>query len=521
MPISQSDLLLKLIKSMTKAEKRNFKLYSKRLHNEGDARILQLFDILDKQRQYSEDEVLEKLSLQKNQYINLKRLLYEHLLTSLRLVHIRKDMEIEARELLDYASILYGKGLYIQALKILQRAKSFTEKNKLDYLLLEIIEFEKKIESRHITRSSTERMDELTAEASMINRRVTNIVALSNLKLKLQRLFINQGYIRDKQDQKQIEQLFQEYLPHGAHFNFSFFEKIYLFQSYFWYHYIQLQFERCHHFAQDWVNLFQENPPMIEKDVDMYMKGLHHLLTTSFYLKDYPTFTHTLDTLERFRKESYPSFNMNSKILSFLYVHQGRLNKSFIEGTFSEGIQQHVPRTLKRIQGYKNKLDPHKIMILYYKIAWMYFADGQPGKAIDYLNKIINDPARHLRDDIQIYARLLFLMAHYDLKNYDLLEYLIAGTQRMFEKVQEQGTYHSDVLQFMKKIASSNPDDSMSLFRQFLQRLKELEKNPFEKRAFVYLDMISWIESKLAGKSVKAIASDKFTSIETATHPFS
>ena len=520
MPISQSDLLFKLIKSLTKAEKRNFKLYSKRLHNEGDAKILHLFDILEKQRQYAEAEVLEKLSLQKNQYINLKRLLYEHLLTSLRLIHIRKDMEIEARELLDYANILYGKGLYIQALKILQRAKSFTEKNKLDYLLLEIIEFEKKIESRHITRSSTERMEELTAEASMINRRITNIVALSNLKLKLQRLFINSGYIRDQNDQKQVEQLFQEYLPHGAHFNFSFFEKIYLFQSYFWYHYIQLQFERCHHFAKNWVTLFQDNPLMIEKDVDIYMKGLHHLLTTAFYLKDYKIFTTTLGTLEHFRKDNYASFNMNTKILSFLYVHQGRLNKHFMEGTFAEGIQQHVPRTLKRIQGYKNKLDSHKIMILYYKIAWMYFADGKPGKAIDYLNKIINDPNRHLRDDIQIYARLLFLMAHYELKNYDLLEYLITGTQRMFEKVKEQGTYHSDVLQFMKKIATTDPHKSIPVFEKFLERLRELQKNPFEKRAFVYLDMISWIESQLAGKPISEISQEKFKNIENATHSF-
>ena len=39
MPISQGDMLFGLIQSLTKAEKRNFKLYIRRLQNEGEVKF--------------------------------------------------------------------------------------------------------------------------------------------------------------------------------------------------------------------------------------------------------------------------------------------------------------------------------------------------------------------------------------------------------------------------------------------------------------------------------------------------
>jgi tetratricopeptide (TPR) repeat protein len=69
-------------------------------------------------------------------------------------------------------------------------------------------------------------------------------------------------------------------------------------------------------------------------------------------------------------------------------------------------------------------MDRHRILVFYYKIASLYFGSGDFDKSIDYLNKIINWKV-DLRTDLQCYARLLHLIAHYELGNFDLLEYLI------------------------------------------------------------------------------------------------
>ena len=46
--------------------------------------------------------------------------------------------------------------------------------------------------------------------------------------------------------------------------------------------------------------------------------------------------------------------------------------------------------------------------------------------------------------------------------------------------------------------------------KTFLQQIKRFEKNRFETRAFAYLDIISWIESKVYEKSMGAVIEEKY-----------
>jgi hypothetical protein len=45
-----------------------------------------------------------------------------------------------------------------------------------------------------------------------------------------------------------------------------------------------------------------------------------------------------------------------------------------------------------------------------------------------------------------------------------------------------------------------------------LATLQPLEKNKLESRAFMYLDIISWLESKIQNKDVQTIIKEKFIS---------
>ena len=42
-----------------------------------------------------------------------------------------------------------------------------------------------------------------------------------------------------------------------------------------------------------------------------------------------------------------------------------------------------------------------------------------------------------------------------------------------------------------------------------LSELKKYEDDPYEKRAFLYLDIISWLESKISNKPVQVIIKEK------------
>jgi hypothetical protein len=79
------DNLFVLIKSLTKSEKRQFKLYVGRMESNEDSKFLKLFNQLDKMNIYKEDVIIEKKIVSKVQLSNLKAHLYKQILISLRL----------------------------------------------------------------------------------------------------------------------------------------------------------------------------------------------------------------------------------------------------------------------------------------------------------------------------------------------------------------------------------------------------------------------------------------------------
>ena len=91
MPKISTEPLFELIKSLTKSEKRNFKLYAKRISLNEEAKFVRLFDIIDQLDEYNEDRIIQKGNgIKSSQLSNLKAHLYKQILTSLRLNHINQ-----------------------------------------------------------------------------------------------------------------------------------------------------------------------------------------------------------------------------------------------------------------------------------------------------------------------------------------------------------------------------------------------------------------------------------------------
>jgi len=138
------DILFQLIKSLEKAEKRHFKLYITRSSGKEELKIVRLFDVLDKQDIYDEKSLLKKLpGTEKRQLYNLKTHLYKQILASLRLLKSADSIDLQLNEQFDYAHILYKKGLFLQSLKILDRAKETAKTHQKFYFLAQVIALKK------------------------------------------------------------------------------------------------------------------------------------------------------------------------------------------------------------------------------------------------------------------------------------------------------------------------------------------------------------------------------------------
>jgi len=505
MPISKTIDVFSLIKSLSKSEKRSFRLFAERIQGKDELLYMRLFDIMEKQKVLDDLDIFQRMgTISKGKYSNIKRHLYEQILTSLRLVEKAKKPNIKIREQIDFAFVLYGRGLYMQALKSLERAKSLAHKYQLDFPLLTIVETEKMIHSRHITRSKSHPIEDMIDASSATVKTIMNRVKLSNLRLMIQKSYVENGHVKSEQDELKVIHLFKEKIDEVDESALGQMEHVYLAQAKVWYYYTLLDYHSCLKYAKEWVALFDEDADLQVRDINLYFRGFNYVLLCAFYLSLEQDHFDYLQRLEKFRKENYLVFNKNSQILSFLYVHSGRLNHYFLKGNFDVGVNQ-LGRTIARLERYKNKLDDHRVLVFYYKIAWMYLGNGEPTKAIKYLQQIINMTNTSLRIDIQAYSRLMFLMVHYELKNEGIMPFMLRSYNGFFKKNDVENKMQKELMLLFNALIKSPILPRKSLMEAALKHLEDLQKIKYEKKGFLYLDAISWIKSILQSKTIGLI----------------
>lgn len=503
-----TDTLFQLVQSLEKAEKRHFKLYIKRSSAKEDLKIIQLFDALDKMEEYDEKIIFRKIpSLTKPQLANLKTHLYKELLASLRLLKTTDNIDLQLSEHLDNARLLYNKGLKIQSLRILEKAKELAVANHKYNTLVQLISLEKKIEILHITRSSPERTQRLAEEAMQVSAHIDRVTRLSNLALLLYRWYVIHGHARNENDEKDVRHFFRENLPSDINSVSGFYEKLYLYQSYCWYAFIRQDFLMYYRYSRKWVQLFNNQPELKSIETGHYIKGMHTLLNAHFDLRNFKKFDETLAEFEAFARTETANKHDNFRVHTSIYINSARINGHLMKGTFAEGVKL-IPEIEARLAEYALFVDQHRILVFNYKFASLYFGNGEYEKAIDYLHRIIHG-SMDLRIDLQSYARLMHLICHYELGNYEILDSLAKSVYRFMARMKNLTVVEEAIFRFLRKKYASTQEIREAL-NPFLDQIKHLEKNRFETRSFAYLDIISWVESKVYRKSLAEVIYAKY-----------
>jgi len=395
-----------------------------------------------------------------------------------------------------------------QSLKILDKAKGIAIKNGEKNIAYEIVELEKVIESQYITRSTENRADELAVQAKELSRQ--NVIAskLSNLSLQLYSVLLKVGYVKNEKDYDEVYTYFHDRLPNYNSHELGFREKLWLYKAHLWYSFLIQDFLSCYKYARKWVDLFESNPNMIKVNPVFYLKGVHYLLESLFYIKHQSKFNETLNRLEQNINTELILQNDNTKVLSFIYLYTNKLNIHFLSGCFSEGLPL-VPEIEQQISFHKNRIDQHHIMLFYYKIACMYFGVGDYNACINYLNKIISTKNLTIREDLMCFARILNLVAHFDAGLDENLEVQLKDTYRFLLKMNDLHAIQKEMLKFLREVVDLYPHQIKGAFKKLHAILSKYEDHPYEKRAFLYLDVLSWLESKIEGKPVDIIIQKK------------
>tara|TARA_B100000989_G_scaffold251840_1_gene199913 strand:- start:3387 stop:4958 length:1572 start_codon:yes stop_codon:yes gene_type:complete len=502
------DNLFVLIKSLTKSEKRQFKLYVGRIDSNENSKFLKLFNLLDKMYFYEENIILKSKIVSKLQLSNLKAHLYKQILISLRLNPQHKNIKLHIRGQIDFATILYQKGLYKQSLKILDKAKSFALKYDENASAYEIVEFEKLIESLYVTRSLSNRTNELVSQTNKLRNQNQIYSDLSNISLQLYEKLIKAGYAKSDEESKQINNFFKKKIKNFKINNLGFRETLIYYQIWVWYSLLTQDFLSSYKYASKWIDTFNKSPEMISIHPVFYLKGYNFLLEALALIKYPSKFKESLKNLiSVVDDKSFPK-NQNLNALIFIYKYNNLFNLYVLEGDFKDSLSI-IPEVLIGIDENKNFIDHHHIMLLYYKIACMYFTVDDFDNCIKYLGLIINNKNIKMREDLQCFTRILNLIAHWEAGNDYNLDKIIRDTYNYLQKMNDLHEVQKTILKYLNGLENIYPGEIKGFLRNLHKELIKFEDDPYEKRAFLYLDILSWLESKISSKPLQIIIKEK------------
>ncbi|MCP4442602.1 MAG: hypothetical protein GY810_27150 [Aureispira sp.] len=122
--MATSSKLYELIKSLSSAEKRYFKIQSS-IFLESNSIYVQIFDLIVKQGTYNETKIKRKLRGYRGikQFCTIKESLYQRILEGLESYHRNKYIANQITQLLYHSQLLFKRGLFMQSKKLLERAK--------------------------------------------------------------------------------------------------------------------------------------------------------------------------------------------------------------------------------------------------------------------------------------------------------------------------------------------------------------------------------------------------------------
>jgi len=124
---------------------------------------------------------------------------------------------------------------------------------------------------------------------------------------------------------------------------------------------------------------------------------------------------------------------------------------------------------------------------------------------------IINGASRdqHYRQDVQCFARILNLVAHYELENDELVEYQLKNTYRFLIKYGDLQQVQVKIIEFIRKSVYMDRKQMLPHFQELKSQLVSIFDDKYERRPLLYLDLISWLTSKIEQKKVEDIIQNR------------
>jgi hypothetical protein len=506
-----SDKVFQLIKSLSKAEKRYFKVYtSKQAGDKNNHQIL--FDAIDKQDEY--DESALKKSLKNPTLVRslpiAKTRLYDVMLRALDAYHSNSSIDAQLKRTLHCAEILYKKSLYAQSQKLLDNAKKLAYKYDKHTSLLEIFMWEKLL----IEKDNYENVGDEELEAMMHeNTRITKLIEVYNdfwgIKSRLFHILNKRGKARTEEGLTKLKSIIDDTLLNRPK-EHLFHQTEYLYNHIYSAYYFGVgDYANSFKYLKANVDHIEANLDKFQEEPNIYFSILTNIVYVASQLKDFDAVFFYLKKLRELPETLEIKNNEDLEIKLFSSANSIELTIYFLTGEFEKGLEL-IPQIENGLMLYENKLNSVRKAFFYFNIAIIYFGAKKYNDALKWTNRLLNDIDINKSLDIYCFGQLLNLLIHIELRNKNLLPYALRSTQRYLNTRNRYFKFETSFLDLISKLLKS-PDEvsKKEQYEVFLEQVRELKDDNLEKTAFEYFDFISWAEAKASGREFGEVVREK------------
>ena len=512
MPKNISNEIVDLVKSLTKAEKRYFKLYASMGNVNEDAIYIHLFNYMDSTKKYSDEKALQKIPNAKHRQLsNQKRYLYELLVESLTLFHAGKSVDSRLRLLLNEIELLYSKALFKQTAQTINRAKILARRYEKYNHLSALNILESKLLFENLSDKGWEaEANKLSEEGIIIGEKIKTLAQFRKLYAQLVKLNRSSGLMPEKESILKAKKILKHQSLDRRNIPQIFNERLYYYTIQAQCYFIFRNWEKCYYYYDHILTDFERHPYFKDDLAQQYISSLGKAMQACIIL----------------RKESTLESNFN-KVRSLIQSHSssrnshimGNLLTSIIpmltyycdSGEFHKGIKL-IEQIKDMIAIHHKSIRKNTEIIFYYNFACMYFGASEYRRSLTWVNKILNENWGDVRSDLQQFCSLFYLMIHFEIGNTNELGYFAKSTHRALMKREKKYKLETSLVDFFRTILPkvNSKKERVAVFIKLRSNFMQLKKDKDERIALDYFDFISWIDSKIENRSVADIAKEKW-----------
>lgn len=493
-----STQLFDLIQTLNKSEKRYFKLHCSKYKGE-DNHYRKVFDAIDKQETYDENTLKQKFHKEKfvKQFHVMKNYLYNLILDSLWAYHVGKNKKQQIGEWIVKSDILSEKGLFQQALKFLQKAAKTAEEYEnfesclLIYKRLKLL-YIRKIDAEHFEK----RLNEYIEKERWAVRQISNLMEYEWLSNETFKLYHRTHLARNAHDEAAYQRLLVNPLLQKSETAYSNLAKLHFFNIKSLCLETVGDLEGSCESRRQMVEFFEANPDLIQHSFVNYLVSLNNLLHNYNELRDYPHFFQILDKIKVVDQKIKRPLSQVEELLIFRSTTAMVFNALVKNGRFDEALQM-IGGIEANLEKFGNKLNEAFRYPFYYFFAYTHFAIGNYHQCLQYLEHIIHNNNLTFNRELFRFGRILHLIAHYELDNWEILPSIIRSTQRYLSQLQQPYDSEKIILNFLKKTPYA---DRRGAFLQLAQKLEELKENPRFQTEFRHFDYFAWVRGHIERK---------------------